>query len=74
VSRTVGLPVGPDSAGPEELGVLDVIASIDELAIITLLGLQLAGIRRRPATAVATASLVLVLLSSLAVAGGLHAH
>ena len=33
-SRTLGLPFGPDVAGPETVGVPDLMATVDELAVI----------------------------------------
>lgn len=34
VSRTVGVPLGPDGAGPEEIGVLDGVSVVLEVALI----------------------------------------
>src|SRR5436190_16994344 len=36
VSRTVGVPFGPEAWQPESVGVLDVAATVDELAIVAL--------------------------------------
>jgi hypothetical protein len=36
VSRTVGVPVGPGAWQPEPVGVLDVAATLDELAIVAI--------------------------------------
>jgi hypothetical protein len=77
-SRTVGLPFGPDLGSPEPVGILDVVATIDELAIAALMTLALRPLRAsRQATAVRTlnaGALFLVVVSSLVLAGGLHAH
>jgi len=33
VSRTVGVPIGPDTWNPERVGIMDVMATIDQIAI-----------------------------------------
>jgi hypothetical protein len=73
VSRTIGLPIGPEPWSPEPLGAIDSIASGDEAFLALLVILQLsagsAGALLRRLRQVATAGgLGLVLLSSLALA------
>ena len=51
VSRTVGLPFGPERFEAEALGVKDVLATIDELAIVLLVSLLLLRGGDRPAPA-----------------------
>jgi hypothetical protein len=41
VSRTAGLPLGPEPWQPEAIGPLDVVASADELVIALLVALRL---------------------------------
>jgi hypothetical protein len=49
VSRTVGLPVGPQPWQPEAVGAVDVLSTLDELLAVVLVGGALACIRsRRP--------------------------
>jgi hypothetical protein len=43
VSRLVGLPFGPETFRPEAIGVKDLLATYDELAVVLLVGLLLAG-------------------------------
>ncbi|MGH2858123.1 MAG: hypothetical protein ACRDMJ_11645 [Solirubrobacteraceae bacterium] len=81
LSRTVGLPVGPDATGPESAGFLDVLATVNEIVLAILaLGLRarpdaITGeVRIRHLRALRAAALVLTLLSSMVLAGGLHAH
>jgi hypothetical protein len=42
-SRTVGLPIGPDPGEREAIGIHDVFATADELALAALIALALAG-------------------------------
>jgi hypothetical protein len=41
VSRTVGLPIGPWAGRPEAIGMLDLVASLDELVIAAMIGAML---------------------------------
>lgn len=43
VSRTVGAPFGPDPGQPEAVGALDILASLNEVAVIALTALLVAG-------------------------------
>lgn len=36
VSRTVGVPVGPDTWSPERIGAMDVVATVDQLALAAI--------------------------------------
>jgi hypothetical protein len=79
VSRTAGLPIGPVAWSPEPVGILDVLASADEavLALLVLFQLRSAptGALGRGAVYVVTATgVVVILLSSLALTLGGHAH
>jgi hypothetical protein len=78
LSRTSGLPIGPQSWTPEPIGALDSIATANEIVLALLLFLQLrpsaTGALARGCMRVATGTaLCLILLSSLALIGG-HAH
>jgi hypothetical protein len=46
VSRTVGLPYGPNAGEPESIGPLDAQCTFDELLIVLLGGVALWGVRR----------------------------
>jgi hypothetical protein len=78
ISRTSGLPIGPEPGTPEPLGALDCIATANEVAIAMLVFFELRG---KPSSALVrgctrlttAAALCLILLSSLALMGG-HAH
>jgi hypothetical protein len=84
LSRTAGLPLGPDSRTPETVGLLDSIATGDELVLCALvavmhLSVGLGRSPRRCATGgLATLSRVVALLAifftSLVLGGGFHAH
>lgn len=81
LSRTTGLPLGPEAGQPEAPGVLDLLATFDELAIAAgviailqpagRLGTRLAGLtndqQTRIGIALITATLFAILLGS-------HAH
>lgn len=78
-SRTVGLPIGPESWSPEPVGAIDSIASADELVLALLVFFQLRIAPVRPAVVacrriVIGAGLWLILFSSLALIAGGHAH
>lgn len=78
MSRTSGMPLGPDGAWkPEPVGALDGVATADEIALALILLLELspagrlvAGCRR----VVTVASLPLLLLSSMTLVLVGHSH
>jgi hypothetical protein len=70
-SRTSGPPIGPTPGQPEEVGLIDTVASCDELLLAALVALHLTHAPRRPA--LTATALGLLLLSSLAVVGP-HVH
>lgn len=37
VSRTVGVPIGPEAGDPERIGAMDVVATVDQLVLAGLL-------------------------------------
>ena len=71
LSRTIGLPIGPTPGDPEAVGLIDTVASCDELLLSALVGLHLAGASLR--RVLAAAAIGLLLLSSLLVLGP-HVH
>lgn len=76
VSRTVGIPVGPEQWSPESVGALDIAATIDELAIVFLsFGLLSALWRRRLAARPGEwVVLGLLIASGVALMAGGHHH
>lgn len=79
VSRTTGLPIGPTPWNPEPVGALDSIATSDEilLALVAVLGLRARGtgpIERGSRYLAMGTGIFLILLSSLSLVGGQHAH
>ena len=76
MSRAGGLPLGPDRWSPEPIGALDSVASADEivLALLALLHLRPGRAPRGAVQLAAAAGMGLILLSSLVVALGGHAH
>lgn len=76
VTRTVGLPLGPEIWTPEKIGVLDVAATVDELSIAALgLALVSAAWRRRlGAKPVEWLLLALLIASGVALMAGGHHH
>jgi hypothetical protein len=71
LSRTTGLPIGPTPGDPEAVGLIDTVASCDEVLLSALVGLHLIDAPRR--RLVSALALGLLLLSSLAVLGP-HVH
>ena len=84
LSRTVGLPIGPEPGELEPVGPLDLLASAMELALIALLVWNFAGnrVRLRPslsatsATAIVGSGLLLIVVSTSAAfaAAGADGH
>lgn len=67
VSRTAGLPIGPAPGEPEAVGLIDTVASCDELLLAALVALHL--VEEQSRRALTATALVLLLLSSLLVLG-----
>jgi hypothetical protein len=77
VSRTIGLPLGETPWQPEPVGAIDVLATADEVVLALMVFAELAPRRALvPAyrVAAAAAGTGLILLSSLALVAGGHAH
>jgi hypothetical protein len=79
MSRTSGLPIGPEPWQPEAVGPNDVVATADEIVLALLVGLQLWPVGGRwgrwVGHVVSAIGVVLLMLSSLALLliGG-HSH
>jgi hypothetical protein len=79
VSRTSGVPIGPTPWVAEPAGLLDCLASADEAVLALLVLYQLRSdpgplLVRCSRPLLTAAGVGLILLSSLALAGGGHAH
>ena len=73
MSRTVGLPIGPEHWAPEEIGSLDVISTADELVLVWLVAIYAWRAPRLVAASAKTVGGVLVVVSVLGFMLG-HAH
>src|SRR5436190_20568406 len=76
MTRTIGLPLGPETWSPERIGVLDVAATVDELSIAGL-GLALVSVAWRTRIAAKPFEWVLLALliaSGVALMAGGHHH
>jgi hypothetical protein len=80
VTRTVGLPFGPEAGGPESAGALDVLATVDELMVVAIVAALVRLPRLRPRVVSAAArvgpalGMTLAMLSLLSLTLGAHAH
>jgi hypothetical protein len=79
ISRTAGVPIGPQGWHPEAAGPVDVLSKLDELGAVVLMALVLARLRERPRPIsplhlrlAAMLAGPLFLYSVLAAAGGHH--
>lgn len=75
VSRTAGLPLGPDAGEPEPIGLVDLVATIDQLAIAMIVAVLTWGGERIRSSAWALAlAWFLLALSLVAALGNGDAH
>jgi|SRR5947209_20583595 len=68
LSRTTGLPIGPEPWQREPVGAADLIATADEVAIVLLV------LTRRGGRLVTAAGVALILLSSIVLMLAGHFH
>ena len=74
VSRTSGIPIGPSPWRPEPVGLLDAVASADEVAMALLVGLRLRWAPGRASRWLEAVAVCLMLLSSVSITQLGHAH
>gem|GEM_PF-1856874 len=80
ISRTIGVPLGPHPWRAEAVGTLDVLSTLDDVAVVMLVGASLACLRgRRPTGTSPYLRLValtgpLFIYSAMAAFGGGHSH
>ena len=75
MSRVTGIPFGPDPWAPESIGLLDVLATADELLLALLVVVRLRRTPHALATVLSGVAIALILMSSLSLAGGAgHVH
>jgi hypothetical protein len=75
MSRVTGIPFGPDPWSPEPIGLLDVLATTDELLLALLVVVRMQRTPRAITTVLSGAAIALILMSSLSMAGGAgHVH
>jgi len=73
LSRTTGVPIGPDPWTPEEIGGFDLLATADEVILVAVVVMRAVQSRRRSVALLRhvtnAMAIILILLSSLALAG-----
>jgi hypothetical protein len=72
LTRTKGLPIGPEPWTPEKLGWLDAITAVFEMGLVTCIALALRGVRlqiRRLQVVAALAIALIAILTSVALLG-----
>jgi hypothetical protein len=77
VSRTTGLPIGPEPWDPESIGALDAACSFDEVLIAVLAGVAVWSARRRRFVVDGLEAVALVATAAtwfLLAAGAGHGH
>jgi hypothetical protein len=74
ISRTVGLPLGPEAGSPEPVGFADVGATLDELALVMLAAALLRGRARTLGLWARQAALIVLVFSGVALLAAGTAH